>query len=380
VPRRLRAAFAAVAALVPASCADCDHDVPEPPAQPAEHRVIEPPQTGVHLAPPHAIRNDGVGPYQLGAQLDTILARLPTGPSIVQYDIDRVVRASVLRADDTVIIGGEPRGRVGFVAVTSADAGGTETGGIHVGSTRDDVVRALGPLDNDLDHARDWRMLAPTAIPALRAITAGDAVIALVIRNDLDPPRHDAGGVLEDCTRPPQHDAALFGACLAGGELVSVDGDDIAVRTAEGDRPIAAQRVAGLVFAAPLRDGDRDDLVAIARIDDTSARTWTLVAYRLEGGKLVPVAEQNPLYTLTESSARWIGAELAQIDLYLELADRADGIEVGGVLVTRDRRVRDVVALQPIPVPRKRGKPTSEAAGDAGVAPERTPRTPLPSQ
>ncbi len=371
---------------------------------PPSRRVIEPPQNNVRQRPPHAIRSDGVGPYQLGAQLDSVLSKLATGPRIAQYDIPGVVRASVLRADETIAIGGEPRGKVSFIAVTGSDVARTETGGIHVGSSRDELLRAFGPLAEDADHARDPHLLAPTGLPMLRAVFAGDAVIALVLRGDVDLPRRGADATTSDCARPVPRDSdvpsggSAFGACLVAGEVITVEGDDLSVHGADGERPVSASpprdggvargsaeptslptiHIPNLVFAAALRNGDRDDLVAISRSDDATGRTWSLTAYHADGQKLVRFIEPSPLYQLTESSARWIGAELQQIDLYLELVNRGDTIEVGGLLVTHDRKVRDVVSISPVMC--KRGRPVCTEPSDAATAPDRGPRTPLPSQ
>ena len=130
------------------------------------------------------------------------------------------------------------------------------------------------------------------------------------------------------------------------------------------------------MFAAALRAGDRDELVAIARTDDAQQRTWSVNAWRIEAGKLVPAIELQtpqgtPLYQLSSANARWIGAELHDVELYLELTSRPDTIEVGGLLTTRvGDRLRDVLAISPVSVARKRGKPASGEASDAGVPQE----------
>jgi len=180
--------------------------------------------------------------------------------------------------------------------------------------------------------------------------------------------------VASACARPAAIEKA-FGACLDKGELIEVDGDDVGVRVAEGDKSIATVRISGLVFAAALEnlvDG-RDELVAISRTDDAQVRSWTLHVYRLvEGGRLVKAIEPVTLYQLSSSNARWIGSDLRDLDLYLELVSRPDVIEVGGLLTTRtgvqgNRKIRDVVAISPVPVPRRRGK--AGEAVDAGVEP-----------
>ena len=348
-------------------------DVPTP--DPHTRRVIELPAGTMRPLPPHAIRADGVGPYKLGAQLESILAQLPGGPRIAQYDIPGVVRRSLIRAeDDAVLIGGEPRGAVSFVAVVGAEVARTESG-VHVGSSRDELVRALGPLADDPDHARDPRLLAPMGLPGSRAIVGDDHVVALVVASDVDAPRRALPAVPSAppepavCARPAPIAPNQFGACLATGELITAEADELVVRAGDSDRPLARVPLAGLVFAAALRAGDRDEVVAVTRADDGQQRTWSLVAFRLDGGRLVRAIEPSPLYQLSGANARWIGADLRDLDLYLELSSRPDAIEIGGLLATRvGDKLHDVLVISPISVARRRARPP--VADDAGVAVE----------
>jgi hypothetical protein len=129
--------------------------------------------------------------------------------------------------------------------------------------------------------------------------------------------------------------------------------------------------VPNLVFAVPLRnpiDG-RDDLVVITRVDDPQQRTWSLTAYRLEPRKWTFAVDNNTqLYALSSNETRWIGADLRDVDLYLELTSRADGIEVGGLLTTRtSQKIRDVVVLSKVVAARRRAKTVPAESGDAGV-------------
>ena len=126
--------------------------------------------------------------------------------------------------------------------------------------------------------------------------------------------------------------------------------------------------IPGLVFAAALRNTEgRDDLVAIARTDEASLHTWTLVAFRMENGRLVRVVDPTPVYQLSATNARWIGADLHDLDLYLELQSRSDAIEVGGLLTNRSGdRLHDIVVISPRSVPRHRVKPGPTEASDAG--------------
>jgi hypothetical protein len=122
-------------------------------------------------------------------------------------------------------------------------------------------------------------------------------------------------------------------------------------------------RAPGLVFAAPLRSSNeaRDELVVVSRTDEPLRRTWTLSAYRLEGARIVRTIDEE-LYTVSAMQSRWIGAELRDVDLYLELASGSDAIEVGGLLITRaGQRVRDVALLSPKAVARR---PQKAAAGE----------------
>jgi hypothetical protein len=385
---------AAAVALAGIGCSDrrAPHAEPPPP-DPHTRRVIEPPTGTMRPLPPHAIRADGVGPYKLGAQLESILAQLPSGPRIAQYDIPGVGRYSLIRAeDDAVLVGGEPRGAVSFVAVVGGEVARTESG-VHVGSSRDELVRALGPLADDVDHARDPRLVAPTGIAGLRAIIGNDHVVALVVSAGGDPPRRaspppvtpasPAPAADGDCARPAPTAPNQLGACLATGELVTTEAEELVVRAPDNDKPLARQPVPGLVFAAALRAGDRDELVAITRTDDGQQRTWSLVAFRLEAGHLVRAIEPTQLYQLTSANARWIGAELHDLDLYLELASRPDAIEVGGLLATRvGDKLRDVLVISTPTFARRKPHP-AQADGDASI-PEPTDagsaHRPLPAQ
>jgi hypothetical protein len=167
-----------------------------------------------------------------------------------------------------------------------------------------------------------------------------------------------------------------FPACLsAAGELVRVRDEEVSVRSADGkERVIAQLRVRGLVFAAPLRGGeraeDRDELVVITRTarPDEDERTWTVALYHLEAGRLVRVVEQV-VYRLSAEGARWIGVSLDEVELYLELTSREDAVAVGGFLLTKvSGQIRDVVSLRESDVSRRRGNgPGTEGAGLGGA-------------
>jgi hypothetical protein len=317
---------------------------PEPKREPdrAQRRVIEPPPRGVRALPPHAIRADGVGPYRLGATVRELLDQLPSGPRITQFQLPGVIQRDILRADrvaeeDAILIGTEPQGKATFVSVVRADIARTEAG-VHVGSTRAEVEKALGAPIDDASRASDPRVVIPSKLENARVVLDNDRVAAIVIASE--PERS------KDPNAQPRDPA-------------------------ETEKAIANIRLPGLVFAAPLRNPNdgRDDIVAVVRTDDTQSRTWTLAAYRFNDGKLQRVIEPSVLYAVTAANARWIGADLRDLDLYLELSSRADSIEVGGLLTTRTGdKVRDIVVISPVSVGRRRTKQIPHEPVDAATS------------
>jgi hypothetical protein len=345
-------------------------------------RVIEPSTERVGPLPPYAIRPDGVGPYKLGDKLSDLLERLASGPQIALFEIPGVVHRNVIRAeDDAILVGGEQGSTASFVAVVGGEVARTE--GIHVGSTREALIAALGRPVDDPERARDPRLVVPSSVPSLHAVIEGGYVVALVVQGAFPVARRAS-----DCPRPEAPDASdagyavdahevAVGACLTpAGELIQIRGDEISVRSADGDRALAPPlRLAGLVFATPLRSpaDSRDELVAVTRGDDATSRTWSLAAYRLEGARLVRVIDATPLYQLSSTNARWIGADLRDVELYLELTSRADAIEVGGLLTTLSAsraatKIRDVVVIAPAQVPRRRARSAVFETSDAGTS------------
>jgi hypothetical protein len=346
---------------------------PQPP-----RRVISPPAgTTVRPLPPHAIRADGVGPYRLGEKVSTVMAQLPSGPRIARFEIPGVVRTSVIRAeDDAVLIGGETTSTTTFVAVVGPEVARTDSG-VHVGSTASDLVQALGSLHEDPDHARDPRLVVPTGLRTARVVLDDDRIAAIVIAEDGAPPVKLGPQPEPACKRPQPSGKDRIGVCLsAAGELVDLQEGELVVHPHDSERVLYMLRAPGLVFAAPLRSGSdgRDELVVVMRSDESHRRAWTLAAYRLEGGRIVRTVDEE-LYTVSAMQSRWIGAELRDIDIYLELAGGRDAIEIGGVLTTRaGERVHDVAMLTPKVVARRPqkappGEPQdSKTAGTGGAA------------
>jgi len=362
-----------------AACGNRRREHQEPPRDATRaRRVIEPSTDRIGPLPPYAIRADGVGPYKIGEKLSDLLEQLASGPRIALFEIPGVVHRDVIHAeDDTILVGGEQASTASFVAVVGAEVARTESG-IHVGSTRDEVIAALGPPIDDPERARDPRLLVPSALPNLRAVLEGGHVAAIVVAIAIAPPRPTM-----ECERPASTDKAI-GACLTGaGELLELGSDEVVIRSADGERTLAAPaKFPGLVFAAPLRSASegRDELVVITRTDEAAARSWWLSVHRFDGARLSRVVDTTPLYQLSSANARWIGADLRDVELYLELTSRPDAIDVGGLLTTRSAqraatKIRDVVVISPAQVARRRGKPVSLDAGDASVSgPPQAPR------
>jgi hypothetical protein len=373
---RPAAALAIVAALGAsggAACGNRDRERREPPRDARRApRVIEPSTERVGPLPPYAIRAEGVGPYKLGEKLSVLLEQLPSGPQIALFEIPGVVHRSVIRAeDDTVLVGGEQASTASFIAIVGPDVARAE-GNIHVGSTRDELIAALGPPVEDPERAHDPHLIAPSALPSLRVVIGGDRVAAIVVTGVAAPSRQGY-----DCPRPAATERAV-GACLTGaGELIetspSGSGDEVVIRSADGERTLATPpKFPGLVFAAPLRNAAeaRDELVVVTRIDEPATRSWWIAAYRLEGTRLLRTVDAAQVYQLSSANARWIGSDLHDVELYLELTSRVDGIDVGGLLAThsasRGKRIADVVVISPAQVARHRGKTAAAEASDAG--------------
>ncbi len=368
-----------VLAVVPLGGCDREPTKRERPRDPQrERRVIEPPVGNVRPLPPHAIRSDGVGPYRIGERLSSLLEQLPSGPRLAVFEIPGLLHRSMIRAENnTVLVGGEPASTATFVAVVGPEVARTESG-IRVGSTRGEVEAALGPLTSTLDAAHDPRVIVPSTLRNARIILHEDRVAAIVVSADSGTPARIADPrevASPTCPRPTPVEGGKvrgFGACLTGtGELVEVIDNEVTVRAAETGRAIAAFRIPyQVVFVAPLRAPDgRDELVVITHVAEPQLRRWSLISYRFDTGKIAKT-EPALLYQLTSSNARWIGADLDEVELYLELSSHSDSVEVGGLLTTRPEQGpwRDVVVISPLSVPRRSGKSAPPEGVDAGTA------------
>lgn len=356
--------------------AACDRDPPGHQLAPRDpmppRRVIEPPTGAVVRAmAPHAIFGDRVGPYLLDEKFSVLMQQLPSGPRVTRFEIPGLVQTSLLRTEeDRLVIGGETGGNARFIAILSPEVARTESN-VHVGSSIDEVARELGPPIERLDLARDPRVAVMRALPNARLVLDGARVAAIVLAAPEAADRPSTVTPASECARPAAT-PTTFGICLTGvGELVEVSGDELSLRVGDAresrDAKMLPIQVPGLVFAAALRnpaDG-RDELVAVGRLDDPHQRTWTISAYRMEGRTLVRSVDPQPVFQVAGSQTRWIGATLTDVDLYLELTSRPEGIAVGGLLTTRaGSQVRDAVELVQALIPRAHpGKPSAPVGG-----------------
>ena len=180
-----------------------------------------------------------------------------------------------------------------FVAVVGPEVARTESN-VHVGSSARRARARARPA------RRRPRARARSA--ARRAERAAQCPHRARRRSDRRDRRRDAGSRAGQARaaagrRVPAAGARAgrkqIGACLSGagaGELV-----DLEERGARGApaptrsaccRPCACRGSCSRRRSASVGDA-RDELVVIARLDEPHQRTWSLVAYRLEGSRLV---------------------------------------------------------------------------------------------
>ena len=327
-----------------AACGNRDSPAPEQ-REPPPRRVIEPPKRDVRALPPHAIAATGVGPYKLGMPMAQILSTLPSGPRIALLQIPGVLDYSVVR-DEGLVVGGERQGAASFIAVLKVGIART-TDGIGVGAEVAALKRSLGPADPDDTVARDPRLWVGAGLSGARFVLGAGRVTTLMLAAPRPPPPSeiDAGAVPPPCPRkPPPADALVIvsiptsasGACLDGANAVVAIGDLVVVLS-ETDgkvRRVASLELPGLRWVAPIRVAPgRDELVAVSHRSTDDSLTVTVTALAVESGRLVRIGE-IAAYTVTKTSAAWIGAALADVDLYVEIARQGgDDLAVGGILV-----------------------------------------------
>jgi len=360
-------------------------------AGPPPRRVIGAPPRHVRALPPHAIGVEGVGPYKLGVSMSQILSTLPSGPRMALLQIPGVLDYTVVR-DEGLLVGGERQGPATFIAIVRQSIARTEAG-ISVGSPLEAVEQSLGPTLVAPSVVRDPALWVGAKLPNARFVIGEGRVIgvmltggsatsaAMVAQVAVDG---DAGVPAARCDRSASArdftgaaaGVTFAAACLGGADGVGVAGDLVVVAAkSAGDaraRRVATTEVRGLRWAAPIEiDRGRDEIVAVAENRDGDVRKFTVVALRLEGGKLVRVAESDA-YRLDEQRAAWIGATLDELALHLVVRLDGDELVAGGVLVHEGRSGnRELAPLLPVTI-RRRGRtaeierPRVEAV-DAGV-------------
>lgn len=355
----------AALALCQLNCSD-NAPTPAPVVASSRPRRTPPPAGVVRALPPHAIRGDGVGPYLLGESLATQLDELPSGPRLTLLDIPGVVHFNVIRAEQgSVLVGGDPLGPTAYVAVVAADVARTESG-LAVGATRSQVETKVHMVGPEFGLVRDPRISIPVGAPGMRLVFDRDDILRglVVLRSTLSEPTVATNPALGSgasknvvpglclsrsgvaATANPRSPADS--ECPVTSDTVKVSGEDVVVRTSDSTRPPVAVRFRGLVWAAVLEIEQRETLVVISRQDTSSKKTWTLSALRVEQGKLLRLLDQT-LYVVTAENARWIGAELAGVDVVLEVAAQGDSLHVGGLLIAATgTRFRDLVPLLPM--------------------------------
>ena len=382
-------------AVVACAC----RDTPAPAARydggPPPRRVIGAPPRHVRALPPHAIGAEGVGPYKLGVPMAQILSSLPSGPRMALLQIPGVLDYTVVR-DEGLLVGGERQGMSGFIGVVRQDIARTAEDGVGVGATAAALTKALGPAQVEPGVARDPALWIGAKLPGARFVMNSGRVAAVLLTATaptapvgaqmatapVPPPEVDAGvAVAPKCERAAVAADDFAGvaagvgfapACLGGADGIGVSGDVVVVagRAAKGGaaaRRIAAAEVRGLVWAAPIEvDRGRDEIIAVAETHGEDGRVVTVVALRLEGTRLVRVAE-DAAYRLDDTRAAWIGASLSDLTLHLEVAIDGDALRVGGVLVHGSRGVlRELAPLLPVTI-RRRSRVVDV---DKGRAPE----------
>lgn len=334
-------------------------------------RVIEPPHGDVRALPPHAITADGVGPFKLGLAMTESAASLPPGTRMSILQIPGVVDHSVLR-DAGLIIGGERSGATSYIAVIRVAIARTGDG-IGVGTDRAALERALGPAVGDPQTVRDPGLWVGAGLPGARFVLYADRVGALVL--SAPPTRGPAPD--DGCVRPDLVDvvglpATARGACLDGAQAIAAAGEQVvALATADGKvKRVATADVPGLRWAAPIRGpAGVDEVVAVAEQVTADGRTAVVQVMALEGGRLVRLGEVDA-FRLSETSAGWIGARLADLEVRLEITRVGDELTIGGLLIHGGTTaVIDAAPLSPVSLRLSR-RPPDRGRLDAGVASE----------
>lgn len=383
-------------------------------------RVFLPPPGVVRAVPPHRIEPDGVGPYRLGAELKDLLNTLPEGPRVELLQIDRMVGYRLVRvAQDKILVGIGPDGRVSFIAALDPEIAKTE-GGLGVGSDIAELREALGP-ELPMEGTRDPRLVELEKLPNARVVVDRGRAAAIVVRlgsadgggQDISAADALSGGgppgqvpvraprAARTAPNPAEGDdvctpasamealadqplasiarideaaevVAQYG-CFTGNapEAVIESGDELVLVVGEPGhlRRAAALSVPGLHFASAVDiDGDgRQELVAVSEKRSSDALAVRVEVLRGENGRLVG-AGADEVYRVTAAAAAPVGARLKDIELLVEAYAADEALTVTGLYLHRVGAVRTVAPLLPKTIvlrPRRR----SEAGGAAASPP-----------
>lgn len=374
-----------------------------------------PPRAAVRAVPPHNIHAKGVGPYELGADLHSMLALLPTGPRVELFEVDGLFDYHLVRADNNALtIGVLRRGGVEFVSVLDPDIARTESG-VGVGAQVQELVVALGAVEPETSGKRDPRLVVFSALPNTRFVVEGNKVIAAVVvrRAASRPEKSEAVKVAERDTEEDKevcNPAALVArrrevlkaADLDEGARVSFGcigqasapvaavwrGERVLLILTEGEelRRLGPLRVPGLDFVGIVEVGQEWGVYAVVQQERPEAREVEIVALRTDGTSVATEPPRTAL-RLSASSAGYVGARLSDAHFLVELRGGQHSLEVSGLFVQRaSAGLRNVVPVLPTDVPvgavrpptprtRRRSAPASgatsldagsDAPGDAG--------------
>jgi len=373
---------------------------------PPARRAPAPPEP-VHAYPPHAIRSDGVGPYLIGMDMKEVLRELPEGPHLELLMLGKYLNWRMVRSEGgALIIGGDAKNQVGYVAVLGAEVARTQVG-VGVGVTAAELAKALGKPIEPGDVVRDRRVDEFESLPGVRFVTdvgpeapADKAkVIAVVVaRGDGAEPRAPSlcrtGGALASARsdvlqaargrNPPPAEGApapivRYGCVSAAApEAIVLSGGELAVVAGEPGsgklRRVASVPAPGAQFVGPLDvDGDgRDEIIWGAQHrGDNGELALEIHALRWDAGKLNEVVSERPIVIGVDAAAA-AGVTPAQVELAVEVRASGGALAVGGIYLARSGdKLRELAPLQPVTLkvePRHPAGPPPAEPPDAPTA------------
>jgi hypothetical protein len=407
-----------VASLAALACSDAT-PTPPPPRADAAPRPVRP--TTVHNLPPHAIRNDSVGPYVVGAPFYDVLHQLPDGPRIERLRLGESVDWSVARTEEgKILVGAGDASRVAYIAVLAAGIARTPEYGLEVGSTGAQLIKVLG-AETTVDVVSDRRWYRFTIMPGVRFLTAAppdtdpaDARVVAILLTAADeaaestskrgapaegsipqprppsPCRDAVPDVAADvigaaklravALQPkPEREPLVRWGCVTSSqrEAVIVAGNELAVVGGEPGkwRRLAGFQIGPVDLAGPLDvDGDGRDEIVVGRIvrseDSVAAEVQVL---RWEVNHFVVALTQKP-YVITGSVAAGAGMTLPQVELSIDVSAQSGALIIDGLYWATDRgRLHELAPLQRVEVKLGRKGAAGTPAVDAGP-----PATPTP--